>query len=172
MFLHSSSCHFHFFYQGATHHHLQLITAASLGRCCASEYRNWVMSTTLNNKWGHSVSLLRCGFIIFVQTDLLINATPFTTLHNTRIKWAMSHDIHDGGLHSCCIHTCIRVHLLHTFVFLFFIKPAPAQPQSNYGNSLIAWCCPLSVCEEKMQKSKMVHAVLTLAHVNATKRNR
>lgn len=92
MFLHSSSRHFHFlFIREATPSSSPAAhtAAASLGRCYVAECRNWVTSTTVNNEWGHSVTLLlfQVGLSCLVWVYLLRNAKPFTILHNTHLKW-------------------------------------------------------------------------------------
>lgn len=70
-------------------------------------------------------------------------------------------------------HTLESISYIHlAFLFIYFqIKPANAQPGSNYGNGLIACRCPLGVSGGKNAKSKMMHAVLILANVNAIKGN-
>lgn len=71
-------------------------------------------------------------------------------------------------------HALESISYIHlAFLFIYFqIKPANAQPGSNYGNGLIACRCPLGVSEGGGNaKSKMMHAVLILANVNAIKGN-
>lgn len=58
------------------------------------------------------------------------------------------------------------IQLAFLFFFYFWIKPSTTQPQSNYGNSLIACRCPLGVSVKKTHDSAMMQTVLILANVN------